>query len=58
MKLKKNHNRSGGTSSHNNQARQVENSNDVVFTSLETKYNLSSDVGFSLMAQAVTSVSL
>jgi hypothetical protein len=44
MKLKKKHNRNSGTSTHNNQERQVLNSNDVAFTSFETKNNLSSDV--------------
>jgi hypothetical protein len=44
MKLKKKHNRNSGTSTHNNQERQVHNSNDVAFTSFETKNNLSSDV--------------
>jgi hypothetical protein len=44
MKLKKKHNCNSGTSTHNNQERQVLNPNDVAFTSFETKYYLSSDV--------------
>jgi hypothetical protein len=44
MKLKKKYNRKSGTSTHDNQERQVLNSNDVAFTSFETKNNLSSDV--------------
>jgi hypothetical protein len=44
MKLKKNYNRNSGTSTHDNQERQVLNSKDVAFTSFETKNNLSSDV--------------
>jgi hypothetical protein len=44
MKLKKKYNRNSGTSTHDNQERQVVDSNDVAFTSFETKYNLSSDV--------------
>jgi hypothetical protein len=44
MKLKKKYNRNSGTSTHDNQERQVLNSNDVAFTSFETKNNLSSDV--------------
>jgi hypothetical protein len=44
MKLKKKYNRNSGTSTHDNQERQVLKSNDVAFTSFVTKNNLSSDV--------------
>jgi hypothetical protein len=44
MKLKKKHNRNSDTSTHDNQERQVLNSNEFAFTFFETKNNLSSDV--------------
>jgi hypothetical protein len=44
MKIMKKHNRNSGTSTHDNQERQVLNSNDVAFTSFETKNDISSDV--------------
>jgi hypothetical protein len=44
MKVKKKFNCNSGTSTHDNQERQVLNSSDVAFTSFVTKNNLSSDV--------------
>jgi hypothetical protein len=44
MKLKKKYNRNSGTSTHDNQEKQVLNSNDVPFTSFVTNNNLSSYV--------------